>query len=76
MSTDNTEQGTHFWTMAIQARSATEGLNITGAWGTWTPKRGQTRYDVFNDIRGALSESQPETRGGVVIAFDIQPNKL
>lgn len=70
------EQGTHFWTMTVQAPNATGRTNITFGWGTWTPKKGQTRYDVFPEIRAALAEQYPHAADGVVLAFDIQPNKL
>lgn len=70
------KQGTHFWRMAIQAPATDRTTNVIGGFGTWTPKRGQTRHDVCEDIRDALTEKYPEAQGGVVIAFDIQPNKL
>lgn len=70
------EQGTHFWTMAIQMSTEMGRTDITGGWGTWTPGKGQTRYDIFQEIRASLSEKYPQCAGGAVIAFDIQPNEL
>lgn len=70
-----TRQGTHFWTMTLQCMEDDRPA-VTGCNGHWTPKPGQTRYDVFQEIRAEIENSQPQTRGGVVVAFDIQPNAL
>jgi hypothetical protein len=70
------EQGTRFWTMSIQAPGLPGVPNITAGFGTWTPGEGQTRFDVFPEIKAALTEQYPQCQGGVVLAFDIQPNKL
>lgn len=68
-------QGTHFWFMVIGTR------NAVGAWmntytGTWTPKPGATRLDMFNIIQAYVDEQDPRARGGIVTAFDIQRNEL
>ena len=72
----DTEQGTHFYLIAVQTRPAGGGLVITQSQGHWTAARKQTRLDVFNEIRKLLAEAYPVTTDGAVIAFDLQPNKL
>jgi hypothetical protein len=70
------EQGTHFWFMSIQTSSA-DGTTFLGSFqGTITPSRGRTRLDLFNQIRADINERELLTRGGAVVAFDIQPNKI
>ena len=69
------KQGTHFWFMTIQCMEDGKPA-ITGCNGHWTPKSGQTRYDVFQEIRREVEAQQPQTRGGVVVGFDLQSNKL
>lgn len=76
MSKRNDDQGTHFWTMSIQVPGPPGAPNITAGYGTWTPRDGQTRYDLVPEIRAALAERYPQCANGIVIAFDIQPNKL
>jgi hypothetical protein len=70
-----TEQGSHFWLMVIEAPSAM-GVRINSYQGTRTPGRGMTRLDLFNSVRAEVEERDPLSRGGVVTAFDVQPNKL
>lgn len=71
----SSEQGSHFWHMVIQTPNA-RGMHLGSYQGTRTPKRGQTRLDLFNDVLDEMYQKYPESRGGVVIAFDIQPNKI
>lgn len=73
---DASEQGSHFWFMTIQAPNSTGGFYMNSYQGTRTPKRGSTRLDLFNSIRQEIGENDPLGKNGVVIAFDIQPNKL
>ena len=68
-------QGTHFWFMVIQTPNAT-GLYVNSYQGTWTPQPEETRLDVFNAIRSHVEERDPRARGGVAVAFDLQPNRL
>jgi hypothetical protein len=68
------EQGTHFWFMTIQTSNAS-GYFICGYQGTWTPRPEVTRLDTFNDIREFVDQRDSRANGGVVTAFDIQPNK-
>ncbi len=69
------EQGTHFYFMSMQMSNA-RGFYTTDFQGVLTPKPGQTRLDLFNEIRADFEAREPRVRSGVVIAFDIQPNKL
>jgi hypothetical protein len=69
------EQGTHFWFMTIHTPNA-RGVYTGSYQGTRNPEPGQTRLDLFNSIRREIAELYPETRGGVALAFDIQPNQL
>ncbi|MDT9688181.1 hypothetical protein Q5762_07395 [Streptomyces sp. P9(2023)] len=68
-------QGTHFWFMTIQTPT-TGGFHIRDFSGTISPSRGRTRFDLFNELRKKVTEVDPKTEHGTVIAFDIQPNKL
>ena len=69
------EQGTHFWFMVFQTPNES-GLYVNSYQGTWTPKPGATRLDLFNAIRDFVREQDPRARGGVVTAFDIQRNEV
>jgi hypothetical protein len=69
------KQGTHFYLIAIQY-AIERGWAVTGSKGTWTPGRKQSRLDVFNEIWQRTVEKHPEVAEGVVLAFDLQPNKL
>ena len=75
MTAPTPEQGTHFWFMSIQAPTRT-GIYAASHQGSWTPRAGQTRLDLFNEIYAHVEASDPPSRGGTVIAFDIQPNQL
>lgn len=68
-------QGTHFWFMAIQTPNRT-GYRLNDYQGVLTPRPGSTRLDLFNDIRREVEQQDPLSRGGIVVAFDLQPNKL
>lgn len=67
-------QGTHFFFITIQRDSAGH-VPVTLS-GTVTPRPGQTRLDLFNQTWAAFEKVDPRVRGGVVIAFDLQPNAL
>lgn len=75
MTTPQPEQGGHFWFMTIQTPN-TIGYYMNCYQGTWTPQPGETRLDTFNAIRSYVDENDPRARGGIVIAFDLQPNQL
>lgn len=68
-------QGTHFWFMAIQTPNHT-GYRLNDYQGVLTPLPGSTRLDLFNDIRREVERQDPLSRGGIVVAFDLQPNKI
>lgn len=70
------QQGSHFWFMTIQAPNGTGGIYMNSYQGTRTPHRGATRLELFNAIRQEIKQVDPLSESGVVIAFDIQPNKL
>jgi hypothetical protein len=69
------EQGTHFWFISIQTSNA-RGIYTNSYQGAWTPPPGATRLDMFNKIQDLVETEDPRARGGMVIAFDIQPNQL
>ena len=69
------EQGTHFWFMTVQSPND-GGFYMNSYQGTWTPGPEDTRLDVFNAIRSFVREKDPRAQGGVVVAFDLQSNKL
>lgn len=69
------KQGTHFYLITIQY-AIERGWAVIGIKGTWTPGRKQSCLDVFNEIWQQTVEGHPEVAGGVVLAFDLQPNKL
>lgn len=69
------EQGTHFYFITLQQGNA-RGFYTNTLSGCWTPGAEQTRLDVFNEIRAEFEARDPGVRGGVVLAFDIQPNQL
>lgn len=75
MTEPQPEQGTHFWFMTVQTPNAS-GYYMNSYQGTWTPQAEATRLDVFNAIRSHVDEQDPRARGGIVVAFDIQPNGL
>lgn len=66
---------THFWFMAVQMPTAT-GYRINDYQGALTPQPGTTRLSLFMEIRAEVARQDPDTQGGVVISFDVQPNKL
>ncbi|MGW4703252.1 hypothetical protein [Streptomyces sp. NPDC004285] len=70
------KQGTYFWFMAIQTSTAATGTTIGDYQGTISPPRGTTRFDLFNKVRAEVEQRYPQAVGGVVVAFDVQPNKL
>lgn len=72
---DESTQGTHFWFMSIQTPNA-HGYRLNSYQGTRTPKKGETRLDLFNDILREVQQHDPLSRGGIVLAFDIQRNKI
>ena len=74
MSDSSEEEGTLFWFMAIQAPH--RGVWLNDYQGTWVPEPGDTRMDCLNAIRQNVDDPDPRARGGIVIAFDIQPNKI
>jgi hypothetical protein len=71
----SSDQGTHFWFMAIQTPNGS-GYCLADYQGVCTPCPGATRLDVFNDLREGINRQHPQSRGGTVIAFDIQPNQI
>ena len=64
-----------FWFMTIQKPNA-HGYFLNSYQGTLTPAPGTTRLTLFNEIREEVDRQDPRTIGGVVIAFDVQPNEL
>ncbi|MEU7032720.1 hypothetical protein ABZ958_03415 [Streptomyces sp. NPDC046237] len=74
--TDMEKQGTHFWFMTIQNSSAASGTTVGDYQGTISPPRGTTRFDLFNKLRAEIEQRYPQAVDGVVVAFDVQPNKL
>jgi hypothetical protein len=68
-------QGTHFWFIVIQKPNAA-GLYMNSYQGAWTPGPNATRLDTFNAIRSYVEDQDPRARGGMVTAFDIQPNQI
>lgn len=72
---DMSHQGTHFWFMSVQTANA-GGYYLNSYQGTLTPGSKATRLDLFNDIRRLVEEKDPRSKGGIVLAFDIQPNQL
>ena len=70
------EQGTHFYSIAIQYPRTDDTFGVVHAQGTYTPSKRETRFDVFGEIYGQMMEMYPQAADGVVLAFDIQPNKL
>ncbi|MFJ5644060.1 hypothetical protein [Streptomyces sp. NPDC093223] len=69
------KQVPHFWFMTIETPGV--GASRVGSYqGLRTPRRGQTRLELFNSIRAEIEERDPLTRGGVVVGFDIQPNEM
>jgi hypothetical protein len=75
MTEPASEQGTHFWFMSIQTPNAT-GVYTNSYQGAWTPALRATRLDMFNEIQAFVENEDPRARGGMVVAFDIQPNQL
>jgi hypothetical protein len=61
--------------MTIQTPNAA-GYQLNDYQGVLTPKPGTTRLSLFNDIRAEIEQADPLSAGGVVIAFDVQPNEL
>ncbi|WP_369778847.1 hypothetical protein [Streptomyces sp. R33] len=67
-----TQQGSHFWIMVMMIPGGRAGSYQ----GTITPRPSATRFDMFNQVREEIRQRAPETATGVVVSFDIQPNKL
>lgn len=70
------KQGTHFWFMTIQTPRADGRTHVGEYSGTITPKRGETRLDLYRWLRADVCAKYPDSQSGSVIAFDLQPNKL
>lgn len=66
---------THFWFMAIQTPNV-HGYRLNDYQGALTPEPGTTRLSLFNEIREEVERKDPLSRGGIVIAFDVQSNQL
>lgn len=72
----SSDQASHFWLMVIHT-PRTDGRTHVGTYtGTITPKRGESRLDLFNYLRGYCYAKYPDSQDGSVTAFDIQPNKI
>lgn len=71
----NEPQGTHFWLLTMQTPNAA-GFYLNSYQGTITPAAGATRLDAFNEVRRLVEEQDPPSRGGIVLAFDVQPNRI
>jgi hypothetical protein len=71
----NEPQGTHFWFLTMQTPNAA-GYYLSSYQGTFTPPAGATRLDAFNEVRQLVERNDPPSRGGTVLAFDIQPNQI
>lgn len=70
------EQGTHFYFMSFIVPNVS-GFSTHRRSGHFTPADGATRFDSFDMLLDAMKQESPELRNNaVVIAFDIQPNKL
>lgn len=67
------EQGSHFWLMVVEDR---RGRDHYAGSGTTTPPAGATRRDMRDLLLADLEAEYPQARGGILIAFDIQPNQL
>ncbi len=62
----------YFWIMTIQ----TDGF-IWHFQGTTEVNPGETRHDVYERLRAWFTtELAPDSAGGAVLFFDLQPNKL
>lgn len=72
---DMSNQGTHFWLMSVQTAND-GGYYLNSYQGTLTPGPKATRLELFNDIRRLVDEHDPRSRGGIVLTFDIQRNKI
>ena len=74
----SSDQGTHFWFMSLIVPSPPmNGFETYRRSGHFTPERGATRHDAFEMLLTTVKEQTPELRNdAVVLAFDIQPNKL
>jgi hypothetical protein len=72
----DSEQGTHFWFLTIQMPGEGGTTSVGSYQGTLTPSRKETRLDALNKLRDLVAKQYPKTKDGVVLAFDIQPNKL
>jgi hypothetical protein len=66
---------THFWFMSVMATNP-RGLWVNDYQGTLTPAPGATRLETFNQIREEVATKDPRSRHAIVLAFDIQPNRI
>lgn len=71
-------QHSHFWLIVIQTPNTptSPGYYVGTTYGTLTPSPGATRFDLFSMARAYAEAKDPRLRGGVVLAFDIQPNQI
>lgn len=72
---DAQQQGTHFFLVTLQAPTGT-GFTVVHRGGHFTPSRGATRFDCFNQIHGAVIEAEPHLRDAVILAFCLESNQL
>jgi hypothetical protein len=77
-ATDADAQGTHFYLITVQYYNTVDHQMASATRsGSWTPRAGQTRSDVFADIMSLVIK---ETVGmypedvHAVTAFDLQSN--
>ncbi|MCX5587560.1 hypothetical protein [Streptomyces erythrochromogenes] len=66
------KQASHFWLLVI----GVEGGLMAHRRGLINPLRGETRWDILDRIMDLVCVDSPQLRDGVIMAFDIQPNKL
>jgi hypothetical protein len=69
-------QGTHHWVISAQWPDG-PGRTINGTWrSTVTPKPGQTRAEIYEELRTYLMEAETGGVAPTIMFFALEPNQL
>lgn len=68
-------QGSHFFAITLQAPGY-DGFEINTYSGTVTPAPGQTRYDLYQQLRNEIAASNPDMARSNTLFFSVESNAL
>ena len=69
------QQGSHFWLITVSGVQDSHGaVTYSTRYGTITPGHGQTRQDVYDQIRQIIAAEIGDRY--TVLFFSLEPNQL